>query len=188
MTYTKARGTFINYGGLDTNDPRWFILDSEQPSRVAVYYSESNRDSAWNNGNPAPLSVSGALSPKSWYNIEEEEPVSEFKVGDRVKVEYEGYVKYKSPSGGLDLVNSPDDIDSDIHIASVIIRPKATATVTQLAPPLPTKLGSVIDSHGFRFMLTRGGWHTTTDQKPYRRGEFEKSMYAQNFTVVLEGK
>jgi hypothetical protein len=102
--------------------------------------------------------------------------MTEFKVGDRVKVEFEGHMKDTEFNNTRILVD-------DGFSGTWVLRESAT----KLAPELPTKEGTVIDSHGYRFILTTRGWHPTTDKDPYPMEAFKASMYARDFTVVLEG-
>lgn len=174
MTYTKAKGTFINPGSSDNGDPRWFILGSSDQMRAYVYESKSQRDDDWNRVGP----YSGSLNPRSWYTIEEEN-MSEFKVGDRVKVEFEGEVMM-AREAWVEVKSDKSKDTVDVYFED--------AHVTKVAPKLPTKVGSVVDSCGYRFILTDRGWHATSDVRPYGSGVFESSIYAKDFTVVLEGK
>lgn len=103
----------------------------------------------------------------------------DFKVGDRVKVEFEAEITDHDDDGTWRIQPEPADYREIVYISP--------ERMTKLGPPLPTKVGTVIDSNRFRFILTRNGWHATVDHSPYQPGEFEESIYAKNFTVVLEG-
>lgn len=104
--------------------------------------------------------------------------MTEFKVGDRVKVEFEATID--SVTAKSVLMTSTDN-----HTQAWMLR----ENLTKLAPALPTKIGSVIDSHGYRFMLSAYGWRSDADKTwIWSDAEFRGSMYAKEFTVVLEGK
>lgn len=106
--------------------------------------------------------------------------MSEFKVGDRVKVEFEGVIIDTDPDGTY-RVDTPGH---PVEWAWVI-----PENMTKIETPLPTKLGTVIESNRNRFMLTRGGWRADSDTDwLWNPAELQASMYGQNFTVLLEGK
>lgn len=177
---------------------RYFIENtgSTHESKFRMYHTAKDRDQAlagflsgarWTH-RPENDEEQGLPHPSGWGMSDyenfkydkEEEPMSEFKAGARVKVEFEGEVTFDHSSvRGNMKVKSGDEF--------AWVKPER---VTKLAPALPTKLGAVIESRGYRFMLTKGGWRADVDQDWLWNDNtsFSSTDYAKNFTVLLEGK
>lgn len=110
--------------------------------------------------------------------------MSDFKAGDRVKVEFEGVVRTSESYGSRVLV-------SDSATGTWVL----SESLTKIAPPLPTKVGSVVDVQNTgctRWVLTRQGWHHVRDsaETHYSAEEFEqwmRNVSAGDWSVALEG-
>ena len=104
--------------------------------------------------------------------------MTEFKKGDRVKVEFEGIVAAENTRAGMIFIDSPDKTGYWLH----------SNYITKLHDPMPTKLFTVIKV-GDRAIYQRFSyaWGSTSEPRAISFEEMQELANEHGFTVLYAG-
>ena len=106
----------------------------------------------------------------------------DYKVGDRVKVEFEGTVSEVHRDSILVQPDYSPDVDDSYYVDHPLIE---SGAVTKIKPALPTKMGSVIKTPDDELLVLTGrGWHYVSGTNTYTPGAILRVV--GDFTVEYE--